>query len=367
MPQQLTQHDVARLLAEPAAGSRADIAAKMAATLDSPALTASERRMAEDIIRSLARDVAVTVRAALAHHLRHAARLPPDIARRLAEDVDAVALPILAGSEALDDEILLAVLSHASAAKQQAIAGRAAVSESVAGALIETGCEQAVAALMRNGAAHIADSSLQTAIDRFGSSAAVQEGMVRRDSLPVTVAERLAVLVSDQLRAHLVAQHDLSPALAADIVLQGRERAIIQLGRGASREELEALLARMHRSGHLSSSLVLRALCMGDMDFFETALAIMAGVPVQNARILVHDPGSRGLALLCDRAGFPAPLLPVVRVAVDVADGTTFDGGERDFERYRSRVITRILTQCDSLNPDDLEWLLDKLSDVLQD
>jgi uncharacterized protein (DUF2336 family) len=367
VPQQLTQRDVARLLAEPAAASRADIAAKIANTLDSTALTASERRMAEDIVRTLAGDVAVTVRAALAHHLRHAARLPLDVARRLADDVDAVALPILADSAALDDETLLAILGHASAAKQQAIAGRAAVSEPVSGALIATGSEQAVAALMRNAAARIAESSLQTAIDRFPGSETVQDGMVRRESLPVTVAERLAVLVSDQLRTHLVAQHDLSPALAADIVLQGRERAIIQLGRGASREELEALLARMHARRHLTPSLVLRALCMGDMEFFETALAVMAGVPVRNARILVHDGGRQGLGPLCNKAGLPSSLLPVVRVAVDVADGTAFDGGERDLERYRSRVITRILTQCDGLNPEDLDWLLDKLGDVLQD
>jgi uncharacterized protein (DUF2336 family) len=365
--QQLTQHDVARLLAEPAAGARADIAAKIASALGSPALTARERQMAEDIVRTLAGDVVVTVRAALAHHLRHAARLPLDVARRLADDVDAVALPILAESPTLDDDSLLAILGDASAAKQQAIAGRAAVSEPVAGALITTGSEQAVAALMRNPAAHIAETSLQTAIDRFTGSEAVQDGMVGRDTLPVTVAERLAVLVSDQLRAHLVARHDLSPGLAADIVLQGRERAIIQLGRGASREQLEALLARMHARRHLTSSLVLRALCLGDMDFFETALAIMAGVPVQNARILVHDGSKRGLAPLCNKAGLPASLLPVVRVAVEVADGTTFDGGERDLERYRARVITRILTQCDGLSPDDLDWLLDKLADVLQD
>jgi uncharacterized protein (DUF2336 family) len=367
MSQHLTDSDVSRLIDEPAPGPRADLAAKIAGTLENQALTAGERRLAEDITRILAQDVAVTVRAALAHHLRHAARLPLDVARRLAEDVDAVALPILANSAALDDETLLAVLSHASAAKQHAIAGRAEVSEPVAGALVSTGSEEAVAALMRNAAARIGEASLQTAIDRFSGSEAVQDGMVRRGALPIAVAERLAVLVSDQLRAHLVEQHDLPPSLAADIVLQGRERAIIQLGRGASREDLEQLLARMHSRRQLTSSLVIRALCMGDMEFFEAALAVMAGIPVENAAILVHDGGKRGLTMLCGKAGLAAPLLPVVHIAVDVADGTTFDGGERDLERYRARVITRILTQCDGLNTDDLDWLLDKLSDVLQE
>jgi len=55
-----------------------------------------------------------------------------------------------------------------------------------------------------------------------------------------------------------------------------------------------------------------------------------------------------------------------VRVAVSVVLGTEFDGGERDHERYRSRVITRILTQFEDLPQEDLDYLLDKLGDVLR-
>jgi hypothetical protein len=54
-----------------------------------------------------------------------------------------------------------------------------------------------------------------------------------------------------------------------------------------------------------------------------------------------------------------------VRVALDVVRGTEFDGGEHDRERYRSRVITRILTQFEDLPEADLDYLLDKLSDML--
>ena len=48
-----------------------------------------------------------------------------------------------------------------------------------------------------------------------------------------------------------------------------------------------------------------------------------------------------------------------------VVRGTEFDGGERDRERYRSRVITRILTQFEDLPQEDLDYLLDRLGDVL--
>ena len=55
--------------------------------LDCPARRRFERR--------LARDVAETVRASVSRGLRNSSRLPHDLARKLADDVDAVALPLL--------------------------------------------------------------------------------------------------------------------------------------------------------------------------------------------------------------------------------------------------------------------------------
>ena len=77
----------------------------------------------------------------------------------------------------------------------------------------------------------------------------------------------------------------------------------------------------MQRHARLTPSLILRALCMGDLAFFETALAVRARVPVENAQILVHDAGGNGLGSLYRKAGLPENLLPVFRVAVDAVNG----------------------------------------------
>ena len=218
---------------------------------------------------------------------------------------------------------------------------------------------------MGNPTARIAEASLGTAIDRFADSDRVKASMVHRADLPVTIAERLVVLVSTKLQAYLVSHHELPVSLATDIVLQSRERATLHLSIGSSEQELERLVRQMHRNQRLTPLLVLRALCLGDLAFFEVAMAVMANVPLTNARILIHDAGPNGLASLYDRAGMPQRLLPALRVAVDVVRGTEFDGGERDRERYRSRVITRILTQFEDLPQEDLDYLLDRLGDVL--
>jgi uncharacterized protein (DUF2336 family) len=260
----------------------------------------------------------------------------------------------------------MALVKSGSSSKQEAIAGRASVSEPVAGALVTHGSEGAVATLMGNAGAHITAASLGSAIDRFGDSDRVKTAMVHRANLPVAIAERLVVIVSEMLQSYLVRHHELPVAAATDIVLRSRERATLQVSIGSGEQELERLVRQMHRNRRLTPLLVLRALCLGDLAFFEAAMAVMAKVPVTNARILIGDAGPSGLASLYEKAGMPPRLLPAVRVAVDVVRGTEFDGGEPGRERYRSRVITRILTQFEDLPQEDLDYLLDKLGDVLR-
>jgi uncharacterized protein (DUF2336 family) len=365
MVSSLTQADVARLLAEPSASVRAEVADKLAREIDSASLTETELRLAQDIVCVMARDVELTVRRALSENLRRAKHLPHDVAVQLAHDVEAVALPILYGSPVLTDADLMEIVYQGSSQKQEAIAGRESVSEQVADALTTSGSEAAVATLMANPGARIADASLNRAIDRFAASERVKANMVHRTSLPAAIAERLAVLVSDELKSYLVRHHELPLSVATDLVLQSHDRVTLQFSLGSSERELERLVRQMHRNQRLSPLLALRALCLGHLAFFEMAMAVMAHIPLRNAQILIHDNGPKGLASVYEKAGMPPRLLQAVRVAVDVVRGTEYDGGERDRERFRSRVITRILTQYEDLPQEDLDYLLDKLGDVL--
>ena len=160
--------------------------------------------------------------------------------------------------------------------KQEAIAGRAGVSEQVSDALVTQGSETAVATLMGNAGARITAASMGTAIDRFADSDRVKTNMVHRADLPVAVAERLVVMVSEMLQSYLVRHHELPVSLATDIVLRSRERATLHISLGSSDKELERLVRQMHHNQRLTPLLVLRALCLGDLAFFEMAMAVMA-------------------------------------------------------------------------------------------
>ena len=365
MASTLTQADVAKLLAEPSAAVRAELATKLAVELDSPRLTEGELTLAQDIVRVMAKDVEATVRQALSQSLRRANRLPHDVALKLANDIESVALPILQNSQVLTEDDLTAIIQSGAGGKQEAIAARPDVSEKISEALITHAGEKAVATLMGNTSAKISEAGFEKAVGRFADSDTVKEKMVKRPSLPVTVTERLVTMVSENLKDYLVAHHELSPSVAADLVMQSRERTVINISGGSTEKDLEKLVTQMFHNKRLTPSIVMRALCLGDMPFFEMSMAIMANVPLVNARILIHDGGKLGLKSLYEKTGMPPRFLPAVRVAIDVVHETPLDGGEHDRERYRARVIERVLTQYEDFGAEDLDYLLDKLGDVL--
>lgn len=362
MTKTLTEADVVRLLTDPSGETRAEMAGKIAKGFAVDSLTARERQIAIDIVRAMVKDAEVRVREALAQNLKSSGELPHDIALTLARDVESVALPVLEFSTVLTDDDLLEIVRRSSGKKQVAVARRKKVSSPVAEALIESRNGEAVATLVSNEGADLSEAALQRVLDSFGNEEAVHGSLVHRSNLPITVAERLVALVSENLREYLVTHHELPAAVATDLVLESRERATVNLlPPGAESADVQQLVQQLRVNGRLTPSLMLRSLCMGDMQLFEAGLATLARTSLANARILIHDGGTLGFKSLYMRAALPERLYPAFRVAVDVWRETDFDGGERDRERHVCRMIERILTQFEDVGQENLDYLLKKL------
>ena len=359
----LSPADVAKLLNDPSVQTRRETAGKVARQMGD-LLNDKERKLAEDIVRVFLRDAAATVRAALSENLKNNPNVPHDLAITLARDVSEVSVPMIQFSEVLSDADLMAIVRESGTDQQVAVASRATVSEALSQALAETGKESVVATLVGNEGAKISETTLAKVVDEFGDNAKVATGMVHRPRLPIAIAERLVNRVSGHLRDELVARQSLPDAISSDLILQARERATMSLlAPDSERVEVEQLVAQLHENGRLTPSIILRAVCMGDIRFFEAALAKIADIPLENAWKLISDPSGRGLDSLLRKCRIPNGLFRVFRAAVDVAGETNYDGGPNDRERYRARVIERILTTCeDGFDSDNLEYLVAKLS-----
>lgn len=365
----LTPDDVQRLLRDPSPENRARTAEHVASQFHGGLLSPTERKLAEDIFRIMMRDAEVRVRQALSRHLKESRTVPHDIAVSLAHDVDSVALPVLECSDVLTDEDLIAIVRSSGAAKQTAVAQRPMVSAPLSEALVDTGNEQVVSTLVGNARAEIPEAMLAQVVETFGHSDAVQEGILKRANLPLTVAERLVARASDSLRQKLTANGTLPEVTAAEIVVQARERAVIGLmGDNVTEGDVEEMVRHIHQNGRLTPSIVLRALVMGDLAFFEAALARLAGVSLVNARTLMYDAGPLGLRAIFDKAGLPEAYFPATRAAIDVGRAIQLDGEPHDRERRSRKTMERVLTQYGDLGVHfeaaDLEYLLTRMGQL---
>lgn len=370
MTAKLTEADVLRLLQDPSPDSRAEAAAKIATHYDAAAsFGTKEKKLAEEIFSIMCRDAETRVREALAANLKDCPYLPHDIAQRLAKDVESVALPMLKFSTVLTDEDLIEIIHSQGEEKQRAIAARPSVSEHVSDALIETRNERVVGTLVANQGAEISEQSMQRVLDDFSESDLVKKSMVGRPNLPLEVSERLISMVSEQLQQELLLRHELPTEQLSDLILQSREKVTLGLiGMAGTRQDARRLIVHLYQNGRLTPTILLRALCMGDMDFFESGIAVMSRIPLTSTRQMIHARDRNVMKKIFDKAALPAALQPAFFAAVEVAEETDLDGGDNDQLRFRRRLIERIITHFEdpdqAMGDDNIDYLLARLSRI---
>ena len=363
---QLSAADVDRLMSNRSVVTRSHIAVRVASLFRQDTLSRNERRIAEDIVRAFADDAAVRVRKAVSYNLKRCPFLPRDIAMRIAEDVESVAIPFLEVSEALTDADLMRIVRGHGTAKQVAIARRPAVSANLAEVLVETENEHVILSLVSNRGADIAGPSLNRIVDGFVDNAAVTEALVHRHELPLEVASRLIAHVSDSLRRHLVQHHRLPEDLAEDIARMGRERTLLDLvPDGDDRARVATIVRELRRNNQLTPTLLLRGLCGGRVTLFEAGMAALAAVPVDRTRQLIRDAWPYGFEGVFRTAGLPRPLLPAFRAAFQVA--TAPGGADHGECRRHERLVQALSAEYGLLGTTDIETLLGGLAHRLRD
>jgi len=357
----LNEDDVRRLVKAPSEEERALSAYKICRRIADDGLSDDERRAADQILHLMAEDAAELVRRALAVTLKASPHLPRDIAMRLARDIESIAVPVLERSPAFSDADLIRLLDAVDETRQTAIARRETVSEAVSARIIETCPEAPVAALVRNDGARIDEAGFRLALSRFHASEAVTDGLIDRRKLPVDIAERLVSLVSDEALQRLARRHELPPQLAVELSEGARERATIDLiDQAECARDMQRFVQQLNLNGRLTPSLIIRAAACGSIRFVEWALAELAALPHAKAWLLVHDAGPLGLRALVERAGLPARHHTVLRLAIDVFHESDISA-ERDPESFRRTMIERVLTRYQAFEPDDLEYLMERL------
>ncbi len=344
----LTQADVARLLTDDSPDSRTAILEKVATGYNADQFAEREREVAEQIFRLLMRDVTIRVRETLAEQVKANDQIPRDIALHLAHDVESVAIPILQNSNVLSDADLVNVVeSSRDLNKLLAITKRDTVSLRVSDALVETNYGPVVSSLLSNERASISQRAFEKILDDFKNDEKITEALVQHHNLPVTVVERLISTASEAVAKELTDKYHIDDSQVSRKASHAREDFMLRLLEGElPLEEIEALVSQMAAEERLTHSLIMTALCRGQLAFFTVAMARLSHISVSNAMRLVADRGVHGFIGLYEKSGLPASMFDAIRLLLRAVQQLEQDTAIPGSMLYANRLVERVVSMA---------------------
>lgn len=356
----LTRDDVERLLRDDSPESRGAVLDKVALHYNEHNLRDNEQQIAEHIFRLLMRDMSTRVRATLAERMKENASVPRDIVLHLANDIESVATPLLRHSMVLSDADLVGIVeSSQNMGKLLAIAHRDQVSERVSGALVDTNYAEVVTTLLGNQKAKISTNHLTKIATDFALNNEVAGALSSYPNLPAVVVERLISRASTAVAQELKQKYQINDADLQKDTSSAREAMMLRLLDGEmDAAEMEALVTQMSADESLTPSIMMTALCRGQITFFTMALASMAKVPLANAMRLVDDRGEHGFNGIYMKSGLPDSMMEAMRMVVRGVQDLEGDSAIAGSMLYANRLVERVLWHVGDKNVEYIPYFI---------
>jgi uncharacterized protein (DUF2336 family) len=311
-------------------------------------LEPAERRLAEELFALLAKAAEVELRALLSHHLCLMKALPHDLAVLLANDAaTVVATPMLRHSVALTDEDLLSIIRGTrDALRLEAIGQRAVLSESVCDGLILTEVVTAMEVMLRNPGACLSEASLGSLVERYSHEGSLMQALVSHARLPLGVIDKALTHAMEYVAVPLIRSQRIPAEWSARLSAELYERAIVPIVGWSSGEDPDVfqLIKMLQSNGKLSSNLVLRAFCYGNITFFVHVLAYLSKRSFAAVNESLKQWDERSLRMMLEEAALPTQLAPALIACLHkVVEDPDFLG--QSSLQFRNRMVEYLCSQ----------------------
>lgn len=297
-----------RILARDADDSvRGDLAHKIGRLM--PTLSEEENQrvagMVFEVLETLSKDQAVSVRAILAEEVKELDNVPRHVANALARDVDVlVSGPMLRYSPVLTDADLVEIVGTGlSSDGLVAVAQRRNLGESVSNAVANTNDGRAVTALLENRSARIAEATLGRIADSARHRPEWHDALAKRENLSDAMVKRIGAVVGQKLIDTLIERNGIRGPAADSLRAHVRDR----MGAAGPPPPPDPATAAkraqaMFDRHQIQEATILEAIRRGDMAFARHALALKAGVPLERVEGMLTDKDPKRVAALAWKA-----------------------------------------------------------------
>ncbi len=363
----LNAQDVINLANDPSVENKNLIAQKISSLYNSSIITPASAKLAEDIFRIMIRDTEIKVRETLSNCLKNCSNLPKDVVDAILKDSDIIAIPFIQYYSSLTDEDLIEIIDSQKKARQKAVALRKNVSSDLSDYITNTCSSDIVATLISNESADIEEKTFNTIIDKYSQDETIKTNMIYRSELPISVIEKIIDKISYKLKNHLILNHHLPKNMASNLVEDIKEKITLDLSEDLSTDkQIEDLVHQLYKANRLTSGLITRAICLGDLSFFEYALVYLSETPIAEVRkILFNNQADFMVRNLLRKAFIPKSMFPAIFSALKIIREIRFDCGRSNRKVFAHKVIERILSYIkdnEDLSQDDINYLISKIS-----
>ncbi len=323
----------------------------------------ADRDAVEAALMLVAEDEDFDVRLRLAEALAEEDEAPRHLLLTLLDDHPTIAVAVAARSEALIDAELVDLVAHGGEEIRLAVARRRRVGPTVAVAIAEAAERAACVALLGNDGAEVPPIALERAVERFGEFSDLRQALLARPHVPINVRHRVLEKLSEAIENLVVVKSWMGSERAGVVTRDSKDKATIALAGSAGGAEMVVLVEHLRRTGQLTTRLMLRAACVGNLRFVEEALASLADMPSARVSALVADGREGALRALYRRSAMPERAWPAFHAAVEVhrellLETGGLDGRPGDQARFSRRLVERVLTRFTAFERRDADDLL---------
>lgn len=274
--------------------SRADVLRRVTDLFvtGSDCVNSEQLTLFDDVMVRLIKEIESSARAAFGERLATIANAPPKVSCLLALDDSAeVAGPLLAHSDHLDDETLIAGAKTKSQEHLLAISRRKLLSEGVTDVLVERGNQQVVVSTAENSGARFSEFGYSTLVIRSETDDKLALTVWSRPEIPREHLLTLFATASEAVRLKLEAADRGKAALVSDMVKQASDKLQTQARERSSEFAIaQAQVRLLQQSGELTEDRLREFAEASKFDETAVALSLLCDLPVGAVeRALVHD------------------------------------------------------------------------------
>lgn len=279
-------------------------------------ISAEEREDLEAAITTLLEDPAPSVRCALAESFGARKQSPRHIISALAADTLDVSIITLSQSPVLHDTELVEFIETSEIDNQIAIACRPWISQRVIASICNSGHQDACMAILMNPAATVTQDNLHTVAQRYGTVTELRLMLLDRFEIAAETHLILIGKLGEALSNLVSSKGWMQENRVEKVIGEACDKASISFVANASNEDVTHLVRNIIKSGKITVSYLLRAVCMGNITLVARAFSELSGVRFSRVEAILTKDRKSAFKALYDRAGLPKSAFTIFQTAI---------------------------------------------------